>query len=255
MTQPGEQHHAPQAVLPKPARFGKLAWTALVLGVLGVLGSPIVLLNNLTAVTAGVGLVLGVIALFGTRKVLSVVGVALCVAGIATTVAVQTATVRELDRLVDGPVHQGRVGDRGADPADAARTPAESPTWGERHTWPDGLAVEVSAPAVCAPSEFSVPRDVARAVKFTVTVVNGTDRPFEAGVLAVGDDAQFDGRKAEKVFDSGGACGDGLESATVMPGKTYSYEVAYAVGARAGEMQIALQPRFGADRAVFAGRA
>ncbi|MBP2340067.1 hypothetical protein [Saccharothrix coeruleofusca] len=265
MTHPeAPQYYPPQPAPPKPAKFGALAWTALILGIVGVVGSPIIILNNLTAIVAGVGLVLGVIALFGTRKVLAIIGVVLCVAGIAFTVAAQAAAVKELDEIINGSTNQGQVSEgsgQSAAPEQAAQPPAaqtpsaETPTWGKRYTWKDGLAVEISAPAACTPGQFSAPQDVARAVKFTVTVVNGTDKPFEAGLLTIGDNAQFDGRTAEKIFDSSGGCGGGLDSATILPGKTYTYEVSYAVGAQPGEMQIALQPTFGADKAVFVGQA
>ncbi|MEV4315786.1 hypothetical protein [Actinocrispum sp. NPDC049592] len=135
-------------------------------------------------------------------------------------------------------------------------TKAENPTWGKRFTWSDGLAIEVAAPAVCKPGEFAAPPNAARAVKFKITIVNGTDKPFEAAMFTFGSDAQFDGAKAETMFDSGGGCGNGgLESGTVMPGKTYTYEIAYAVGAKPGEMQLVFEPHLGQDKAVFAGQA
>lgn len=76
----------PQQVVAKPTKFGALAWTALILGIVGVVGSPIIIFNNLTAVVAGVGFVLGFIALFGTKRIVAVIGVVLCVLGIVFTV-------------------------------------------------------------------------------------------------------------------------------------------------------------------------
>lgn len=89
---------------PAPAshRFGALAWTSLILGIVGVVGSPIAFFNNLTVVVAGVGVILGIIALFGTRKVLAGIGVVLCVAGIAFTLAAQSAAGEEFDREFSG---------------------------------------------------------------------------------------------------------------------------------------------------------
>ncbi|ROP37739.1 hypothetical protein [Saccharothrix texasensis] len=125
---------------------------------------------------------------------------------------------------------------------------------GQRYTWGSGLAVEISAPTSCEPGQHAVAPDVVRAAKVTVTVINGTGRRFDVGVLSFRREAQFDGRKAEAVFDSGGPCGGGgLESATVLPGKSYTYDMAFAVGAQAGELQITLQPDFGSDKAVFVG--
>jgi hypothetical protein len=74
-----------------------------ILGIVAVVGSPIIFLNNLTAVIAMVGLVLGVIALFGTRKVLAGIGVALCVLAVVFTVAAQGAAVKDLDSTFTDP--------------------------------------------------------------------------------------------------------------------------------------------------------
>ncbi|MFB9909364.1 hypothetical protein [Allokutzneria oryzae] len=230
---------------PARAKFGGLALTSLILGIVGVCGSPVVFVNNATAIAAGVGVVLGAIALFGSKKAMAGIGVVLSVLAIVFTVVAQNAAVRELEEIFTGSADQGTPGT------------AQTSTWGKRHTWKDGLAVEVSAPAACTPGQSSAPSNIERAVKFTITVTNGTDKPFDAALLTVGGDAQFNGRKAEAVFDHSGGCGGngGFESATVLPGKTYTYETSYAVGAQPGEMQLALRPSFTADKAVFIGQA
>jgi hypothetical protein len=134
--------------------------------------------------------------------------------------------------------------------------PVEHPTWGKRYTWKDGLAVEVAAPVECKPGEFASPQNIKRAVKFKVTVANGTQKQVEAALLTIGGDAQFAGAKADTVFDSSGGCGSGgLESGTILPGKTYTYEVAYSVGAEKGEMQLSFVPHLDKDSAVFVGQA
>lgn len=85
----------------RPARFGGLAWSALILGIVGLVGSPVILFNNLTAIATGVGVILGLIALFGTKKLLAGIGVALCVGAIVFTVSAQQAAVEELNRVFD----------------------------------------------------------------------------------------------------------------------------------------------------------
>jgi hypothetical protein len=133
--------------------------------------------------------------------------------------------------------------------------PVENPTWGKRFTWPDGLAIEVGAPAPCPPSEYAFPEGIKRAAKFKVLVVNDTKKPFDVALLTVGNDAQFAGAKAEKVFDSAGPCTDtGLDAATVLPGKTYSFEITYSVGAEPGEMQVTFQPDFTSTKAIYVGQ-
>ncbi|MET0236385.1 MAG: hypothetical protein ABW224_17185 [Kibdelosporangium sp.] len=141
-----------------------------------------------------------------------------------------------------------------APPAQSA-APAENPTWGKRFTWPDGLAIEVSAPAACKPGEYSFPDGVKRAAKFKVVVVNDTKKSFDVAMLTVGSDAQFAGAKSEKVFDSDGPCKDsGLATSTVLPGKTFSFEITYAVGAEPGEMQLSFQPDFTSPKAIYVGQ-
>ena len=250
MTYPTQPVYAPPPVAPqKPTRFGALAWTALILGIVGVVGSPIIIFNNLTAIAAFVGLVLGVIALFGTRKILAAVGVVLCVAAIAFTVVAQKAAVEELDKILNNE----RVNVVGESPKQEPLV--QPPTWGERYTWANGLSVDVSAPVACTPGQYASPQGIARAVKFKVTITNGTGAAFETALMSMGDDAQFNGQKAERVFDSGGGCGGGFESVTVLPGKTYTYEAAYSVGAQPGEMQIVFEPTFNSDKAAFVGKA
>lgn len=84
-------------------RFGALAWSALVLGIVGVAGSQILVANLLpVAVVAGVGAVLGVVALFGTRKLPAGVGVVLSVGAIVVVVLAQDAAVAEPDGTTGG---------------------------------------------------------------------------------------------------------------------------------------------------------
>lgn len=154
--------------------------------------------------------------------------------------------------------NQGNVSNAtGQTPAAQQPGPApEAPTWGKRYTWKDGLAVEVTAPEACKPSEYASPQNVQRAVKFTVTIVNGTDKPVEAATLSIGGDAQFDGKKAEQIFDIDGTCGKvGDDSGTVLPGKNFTYTAAYSVAQQPGEMQLTFQPNLSGDKAVYTGKA
>lgn len=85
-----------------PAKFVNLAWTALILGIVGVVGSIIPILNNLTAMAAVVGFILGFIATFGTRQGLALIGGALCGLAVVFTVIAQKHTVAELDKTLGG---------------------------------------------------------------------------------------------------------------------------------------------------------
>lgn len=252
MTYPTPPVHAQPPVAPrKPTRFGALAWAAVILGIVGVVGSWVIFLNILTAIAAFVGIVLGVIALFGTRKILALIGVGLCVAAIALTVVAQMAVAEELDKILG--TNQGQAGVAGETAQQDAAV--EAPTWGKRYSWANGLSVDVATPVVCTPGQYAAPPDIARAVIFEITITNGTSAAFETALMSVGTDAQFNGQKADMVFDTSGGCDSTFDSATVLPGKTYTFHIAYSVGAQPGEMQLVFEPTFNSDKAEFVGQA
>lgn len=91
----------PSGARQRPGKFVGLAWSSLILGIVGLVGSPVIIFNNITAIAAGVGLILGIIALFGSKKIVAGIGVVLCVAAVAVTVVVQQNAVEELDRITD----------------------------------------------------------------------------------------------------------------------------------------------------------
>jgi len=143
----------------------------------------------------------------------------------------------------------------GAPSSAAAADAKKPPTWGERYTWPDGVAVEVAKPAACKPSQYAQPPGIQRAVTIQVTVTNGSSKALDSTLLSVAN-ASFNGEKAEAVFDSGGKCGNStMEGGTVLPGKTAKLTFSFAVGQQPGELQLELQPDFAGDKAVFVGQA
>ncbi|MGH3514047.1 MAG: hypothetical protein ACRDQI_06490 [Pseudonocardiaceae bacterium] len=70
---------APTVVPTVPAKFSGLAVTSLVLGLIGCVFSVVPILDVVTMLAAIVGAVLGIVAVFGTRRVLATSGVVLCV--------------------------------------------------------------------------------------------------------------------------------------------------------------------------------
>lgn len=139
----------------------------------------------------------------------------------------------------------------------AASSSQPAPTWGQRYTWPDGLAVEVSKPTACKPSQYSsVAKGVKRAVLVSITVMNGRKDPYN--IVSFEVDAQFAGRKAEAVTDGDGPCKNtGITvSGTVQPGKALTFDWAFAVTAEPGELQLDCQANLvRGDKAVFVGQA
>ncbi|SDH12259.1 hypothetical protein SAMN05216553_11692 [Lentzea fradiae] len=253
MTHPPQHIQTRQPVeTRKPSRFGSLAWTAVVLGLVGVACSWVILLNTYSAIVAVVGVVLGVVALFGTRKLVAVIGVVLCVAAVTVSVLTQRSAAEEPGTSADGATNGGEAA---AGETLKKNSAVDTPSWGKRFSWTNGVAIDVAAPVACKPGRDATPATIARAVKFKVTVTNGTSAAFETALISLGDDAQFDGRKAEKIFDRTGECDSTVESTTVPPGEDYTFELAYAVGAQPGEMRLVFDPAFDADEAKFAGRA
>lgn len=91
----------PPMQAPPEEKFRGLAWAGLILGIIGICGSILPIVNNLTAVAAFVGLVLAVIALFGTKKVVAAIGAALCVLAIVVTVALQGLMLEAIDETLE----------------------------------------------------------------------------------------------------------------------------------------------------------
>jgi hypothetical protein len=106
----GNPSEPPAPIFVPKKRFEALAWAALVLGIVGIVagvagalvGSSIVVLKYLTLGLAAVGALLGVIALFGTRKVLAGVGTVLCAAAIAVAMTAQVAEAPESENPLGG---------------------------------------------------------------------------------------------------------------------------------------------------------
>lgn len=101
--QPQQPYYPPPGYQPPPAapraRLVVPAWLGVSFGIAGVVGIPVIFLNNLTALLAVVGLICAVIALFGSRKLLAVLGLVLCLGGFVGTLAIQAHWSNELDRI------------------------------------------------------------------------------------------------------------------------------------------------------------
>jgi hypothetical protein len=100
----------PPPIFVRKQRFVALAWAALVFGIVGIVAgvvgalvaSSIVVLKYLTIGLAVVGVLLGVIALLGTRKVLGGLGAVLCAGAIAVALTAQVATPEEAEGATGG---------------------------------------------------------------------------------------------------------------------------------------------------------
>lgn len=188
------------------------------------------MLNNLSAVAAGVGLILGVIALFGSRKMLAAIGVALCVAAIAFTVAAQSAAVDELERAFNG----GTTGDTSA-----------TYRIGQTHKGEDAN-ITVSKLRNVTTSETAMPEQDAKAFTVTVTVQNTSDEPLNPHLLTFA--ASVGDRPAQEVFDSGHGF-EGAPGSKILPGRKLTFPVAFV---RPGSGEIVVQvDSIGGDTVSF----
>lgn len=89
-------------------KFRTITILGFVFAAIGVAGIPIPILNNMTAILAGMGVVLGLIGLFGSKKIMAAFAVILAVGGIAGTVAIQNHWSHEIDRITND---LGNIGD------------------------------------------------------------------------------------------------------------------------------------------------
>lgn len=96
----GQPLYPPPAPTVAPAKFTGLAVASLVLGIIGVVFSAVPILDVFTMLAAIVGIVLGGIALFGTRKILAAIGVVLCVLAVVFTALVMNSFTSAVGKAV-----------------------------------------------------------------------------------------------------------------------------------------------------------
>ncbi|MER7079854.1 protein of unknown function [Saccharopolyspora kobensis] len=237
------QQHAPYPYAqPQRARFKGLAIAALVLGIVGVVGSIIPILNNVTALAALVGLVLGVIALFGTKKVMAGIGAGLCVLAIVVTIAMQALFLRELDKALGTSVPENGQVETTGEPARLG--------FGEAHKWSTGEVFSISQPRPHTPSnEFLQAPEGKRFVEFDVTIRNEGDQGYNVVVSSL--TVQHNGHVAQQNYFAG----DPFPSAQVPPGGDVTFTSVFEIGSEPGELQISVQPTpFAKDTAYFVGQ-
>lgn len=83
----------------------------------------------------------------------------------------------------------------------ATKKPApKAPTFGQAFTWKDGLSVKVSRPKTFEPGEYAAGAKGGTAVRFTFTVVNNTDKPYDPSLFYA--TLQSGNAESEQIFDS-----------------------------------------------------
>lgn len=136
--------------------------------------------------------------------------------------------------------------------------PANTARFGERHTFPDQTSVEVSAPRACTSGhtrDLITDQPIERIVTFDVTVVNGADRPAEAGVTLLGVEAWFKGERVERLIDSANPDCDRAEGGVLAPGASTTGTVSFPVGAEPAELRLDLTSGLDGARVHYLGTA
>ncbi|TDD39878.1 DUF4190 domain-containing protein [Saccharopolyspora elongata] len=240
----------PPAPMRPSTKFGGLAWAALILGIVGICGSPLPILNNLTALAAFVGLILGIIALFGTKKTVAGIGSGLCVVAIVITVVLQGIMVRELDKALDDAEISTEPPSLGIDADAPASDQVVRLNFGDQHTWNDGPTISLSAPTAYTESNmFLQPQAGKRYIQFDVTVGNNGIADYNVGSTTI--TAQHNGRVAQQNY----MAGDGFAHGQVPPNGNVTYTVVFEIGQEPGELQVSVQPTmFTSETAYFTGQ-
>lgn len=140
-------------------------------------------------------------------------------------------------------------------PVPTAEKAPERPTtgtWGEQITWEDGIAVIVTAPVPFTPSKYAAGNDGERAVLIKITVLNNSKNNYDFNNFVFGPTATFNGSNISTITDLQNL--DYPSSNTVLPGKNFSYSVAYSITKKEGDLQLEFQSDFMSEKAIYTGK-
>jgi hypothetical protein len=194
--------YAPPPFAARPGKFAGLAWSSLILGIVGVVFSPMPIINNVSAMIAVVGMILAFIALFGSRKLLAGIGIGLCVLAIVFTIIKQNHDVAALGG------QGGTISGQQA-PSDTV----QQLTFGQSFTYQDGTMITVAPPTLYQPSS-TASTTAPRSVSMKITITNGTAKPMDLVLVSI--QATAGEQAVEQVFDSAKGL-DGTPSQTLPP--------------------------------------
>ena len=120
--------------------------------------------------------------------------------------------------------------------------PVQELAFGKSYTWEDGVSVTVGKPKKFKPSEYAAAEKAKGYLKFTVTVVNKSDKPLDLGLTYI--TVQSSNKEAEQVFDTE----NDLESTPdtkVLKGRESEFDVGFGVAdTKDVVMELALQDDF-----------
>ena len=115
--------------------------------------------------------------------------------------------------------------------------------FGRSYTWDDGVTVTVGKPQKFMPSEFAVVEKAKDYLRFTVTVVNKSNKPVDLGLTYIS--VQSRNQEADHVFDSPTGL-NGPPDTKVSKGRESQFHIGFGVAdARDLVMEVALHDNSG----------
>lgn len=257
---PGYSAHPHVRTAPRPAspRNG-LGLAAVIIAPIGILFGFIPLTGFIAVICALVAIPLALAAGSRVRKgaatngKTAMSGLLLGVGALALGIWGITIVFGAVDQLADdlsGPAAVGAPAVPGQQPAVDGSAAQTTAAFGERVTFDDGVVVEVTAPQPYRPSRYAAGHDRDRAVKFDVTVINGSDEPLDA--VTVMTSATHGGRQVSPIYDSANG-GSENPTGTVLPGKSMTFSVALSLEKDSAELQLEVRPGFLGEPAIFTG--
>jgi hypothetical protein len=111
-------------------------------------------------------------------------------------------------------------------PTDSGRPEPKTLAFGKSHTWDDGVRVTVGKPKEFKPSRYAVVEKEKRYVKFTVTVVNKSDKALDLGLTYVS--VRSSNEEAHHLFDSLSGL-KGPPDTKVSKGRKSEFDVGFGV--------------------------
>ena len=220
-----------------PGKFVGLAWSSVILGIVGVVFSPMPIINNISAMIAVVGIILAIIALFGSRTLLAGIGAGLCVLAVMFTIITQNHNVAALGG-------QGGTITGQQTPSDTVQLL----TFGQSFTYQDGTMITVAPPTRYQPSS-TASTTAPRSVAMQVTITNGAAKPLN--LVLVSMQATAGEQAVEQVFDSAKGL-DGTPSQTLPPGQRQTFTVAFGLPSAAPtDLRVQINPSMFGYQPVF----
>jgi hypothetical protein len=240
---------APQMQPAAPAARNGLGLAAAIVAPIGILFGLVPLTGFIAVICALVAIPLALVARSRVRRgratngKTAMTGLLLGAGALALGVWGITIVFGAVDQLAEDLSGPTPIAAGAAAPTVAA--------FGQRVTFDDGLAVEVTTPQPYKPSRYAAGHDGDRAVTFDITVVNGSDEPYDAVMTMV--NATHGGRQVSRIYDSANG-GSENPAGTVLPGKSTTFTVALSLGEAVGDLQLEVAPDFLGDPAIFTGQ-